>query len=119
MNYFFESIYFLAQSYTASHDPVDDSLNNGFNAKDHILKAGEPQALNDLVVSLSKLELLEGQKYDRFYSLILATKFSHTRIGIYTFDDGYLHHPLPSILDKQQIVILHSFGGKLCTMDED
>lgn len=75
-NDYFEIIYALLKSQTASHTPVADNQEDAFNATNWIIEANKPHAIVNLAVSLSSLELLEEKRYDQFYQLILATKTS-------------------------------------------
>lgn len=87
----------LTLSHTANHTPVDDNLDNGFNASDWLIEASEPHALDDFANPLSTLELLEGWKYNLVYQLILATKASDYNSGYFGGDDGFLHRCHPQI----------------------
>lgn len=84
----FETFYVLIRSHTTSQTPVDDNLNNGFNANDWMIAAKESQVLDDLNVSLSTLALLEAQKYYKFCHIILASKAGGPSSGCNEGDDG-------------------------------
>lgn len=71
---------------------VCDNLGDDFNLIDWIIKTNKLQALNNLVVSQSTLELLGEQKYYQFGELILATKASDPCSGLNKGDYERLHH---------------------------
>lgn len=93
-NYFsdnsFETISVLTRSQIARTSPVDDNMDSHFIENDWLFKMSEPQALYGLDVLLSTLKLLEKQKYDPFWKLILATKAIYPNSGFNDSDDGVL-----------------------------
>lgn len=91
----------LTQSHTAIRTPVDDNLDDNFNESNWIIRFKEPQALNDLAISLSILELLEEQKCDQFRRLILATNASDPSSEISESDNGLLPRRHSPIIELQ------------------
>lgn len=59
----FKTINVLTRSLYASHSSADDSLDNDFEANDWIIKVNQPQALDDLAVLFSTLDLLEEKNF--------------------------------------------------------
>lgn len=59
---FLENVIVFTRSYTASHSPVDDNLEDYSNASDSIMKVNELQKLDDLAVPLPTLKLFEEQR---------------------------------------------------------
>lgn len=64
-------------------DPVDDNLDDAFNANYRITGSNEPRALDDLAVLLSTSKVLEEKMYDQFCQLILVTNTSDANSGFY------------------------------------
>lgn len=56
------------------YTPVQDNLHYDVSENDCVIKANEPQVLEDLAVLPSTSEFLEEQKYDQSRQLILATE---------------------------------------------
>lgn len=84
---FLETTIILTRSYTASQPTFDDNLNGVIDSNDLIINANESQALNNLTVSLSTLELLEEQMYYKFCQFMHATKKIDFCRGFYDEDD--------------------------------
>lgn len=78
-----------------------------------MIEANELRALNDLSVARPRLGRLEEQNYFQFCLPILATITSDPHSDFYEGFDGLLRRQHPLIHGLQQIIILHSFGGKL------
>lgn len=91
-------------SRTTCHAPVDDSLDDAFNANDWEIEADLLQTLAILPVPLSLLELLEGQKYDLFCQLNLVTNARDPNSGFYADDKGLLHNRRLSILNVSRLL---------------
>lgn len=107
LNNSFVTICLLGRFHTASYTRNGSSLDDDYNPNDCIVKISKPQAFENFTASLSRLELLEEQKYGQVYHLILTTKASVP-------SSLRRQHPLLSGLQK--IVISHDLWGRLCTM---
>lgn len=73
---FFQTINVSIRFYTAWHISADDNSDNVFDANIWARETSEPQALNDLAVTLSTLEFLVAPKYDQNSQIILSTEAS-------------------------------------------
>lgn len=99
---FSETITIPTRSYTASHTPDDENLDDGSNGNDRIIESIEPQAIDDFAVRLYTFALVEEPKYNQFCQLILATKSSDSISGFYERDNGRLRCRHLSISALQQ-----------------
>lgn len=101
----FKTISALTRSQTDSSTPVDDNLDDEFNASGLRIKANKLQALNRLAVPQYIQELLEVQKYDLFLILIQAIKSSDPSPYFYKDDDGLLRCRYSSLPRLRQIIL--------------
>lgn len=107
----FESVNLLIRSHTASRTPIDDNLGDDYNTNDSTIKLNEPQTLDDLAVPLSKLELLEEQKYNQFRQVILATKASDLTSSFFEANNALFRCQHPPISGIQVNFITNCLRG--------
>lgn len=97
----------LTRSHTARHTLAHDILNIDFDANNCIIEAGKPQALDNLSVPQSTLELLKDKKFDHCCYLLLETDAGDLNTGFNESEDSLLRCRCPSIPELQQIATTH------------
>lgn len=109
----FKNLDVLSFFHITNHSPYSDNMDNDFAENKSIIQTDEPQALGDLVFSLSTMELLEVQQFNHFCPLILATQIIDHSSGFIHKKDGLFSHRHLSMPRLHQTGTPHSLRGKL------